>query len=218
MSIPRNDEKILRAAVITELRTSDENNEHVVEGYAVLFEQPTKIGDYFLETISRGAIKDDALDDVLFFVNHDSSKISLARSRRNNANSSLQLKVDERGLYFKTKLDIENNTEAAALYSAIKRGDVDGMSFWMRVNKDEWSDLNTETPKRRITEISKIFEISAVNWPAYENTEIYARSNKDTLDNDKKALENARSTELDNAADIAEAKRKQLMFKVQNRL
>ena len=214
----KNDEKILRSAIITDLRTSDENNEHIIEGYAVLYEQTTKIGNYFQETIARGAIKDEALSDVLFFVNHDASKISLARSRRNNANSSLQLKLDDKGLYFRTKLDIENNAEAATLYSAVKRGDIDGMSFWMRVNKDEWSDLDTDTPRRRITEISKIFEISAVNWPAYEDTEIHARGNTDTLENDKMALENARSTALGNVVQIAEARKKQLMFKVQNRL
>lgn len=203
---------------ITDLRASDENNEHVIEGYAALFENSTSIWNYFEETIARGAIKDDALEDVLFLVNHDGNKLALARSRRNNSNSSLQLKVDDKGLHFKTKLDVDNNPEASALYSAVKRGDVNGMSFWMKVAKDQWSDLDTNKPKRRITEISKIFEISAVNWPAYESTEIHARGNNDTLDNDKKALENARSLVLDNTLEISEAKRKIALFKVQNKL
>lgn len=218
MELPKNDNKFLRAMTITDLRASDENNEHIIEGYAALFENSTLIWNYFEETIARGAIKDEALEDVLFLVNHDGNKLALARSRRNNSNSSLQLKVDEKGLHFKTKLDVDNNPEASALYSAVKRGDVNGMSFWMKVAKDQWSDLDTNKPKRRITEISKIFEISAVNWPAYESTEIHARGNNDTLDNDKKALENARSMVLDNTLEISEAKRKIAMFKVQNKL
>lgn len=218
MELPKNDNKFLRAMTITDLRASDENNEHVIEGYAALFENSTLIWNYFEETIARGAIKDDALEDVLFLVNHDGNKLALARSRRNNSNSSLQLKVDDKGLHFKTKLDVDNNPEASALYSAVKRGDVNGMSFWMKVAKDQWSDLDTNKPKRRITEISKIFEISAVNWPAYESTEIHARGNNDTLDNDKKALENARSLVLDNTLEISEAKRKIALFKVQNKL
>jgi len=207
--------KVLRFSVIRDLVASESNEEYVIEGYALLFEESTKIGSYFEETIARGAIDEDALEDVLFFVNHDSSKISLARSRRNSKNSSLQLKIDDKGLFFRTVLDVKNNPEAAALYSAIKRSDIDGMSFWMRVQKDEWDDLEKENPKRRITKISKIFEISAVNWPAYENTEIYARQASDTLENEKKALENARSALLVNEESLELAKHKAL-FKIKN--
>ncbi|MFH2116760.1 MAG: HK97 family phage prohead protease [Bacillota bacterium] len=206
--------KVLRFSTITDLVTSENGEEYVIEGYAILFEESTTIGNYFTESIARGAVSDDALEDVLFFVNHDSNKITLARSRKNNENSSLQLKVDDKGLYFRTVLDVKNNPDAAALYSAIKRNDVDGMSFWMRVQKDEWDDLQSEMPKRKIIKISKIFEISAVNWPAYENTEIYARQVSDSLDNEKKALESARSALLVNNDSLELAKRKAL-FEIQ---
>lgn len=210
-----NNLKVLRFSLIEDLTTSENNDEYVIEGYALKFDSSTKIGNYFIESIARGAVNDEALDDVLFFVNHDSNKITLARSRRNNQNSTLQLKIDDIGLHFRAVLDVKNNPEAATLYSAVKRGDVDGMSFWMKVQNDEWSDLNTDMPKRKITKISKIFEISAVNWPAYESTEITARSKDGTLDNDKMALDNAKAGTLDNVSKL-ELRKKQILFNMKN--
>jgi HK97 family phage prohead protease len=198
------------------LEENSEDGTATIEGYAVVFESETVIGnDWWIESIARDAIQDEALEDVVLLVNHDDTKLALARSRKNNTNSTLQLEVDEKGLKVKAILDIENNTEAKNLYSAVKRGDVSGMSFMFQVAAHEWSDLEADVPRRKITEISRIFEVSAVNFPAYKDTEIYARQESDTLENEKKALESARSALLVNNEELDIAKRKAL-FKIKN--
>jgi phage head maturation protease len=88
-------------------------------------------------------------------------------------------------------LDIENNADARSLYSAVKRGDITGMSFMFGVEREEWENLESEHPLRRIKEISSVVEVSAVTFPAYEATEIQARS-KEALDNARSAVETAR--------------------------
>lgn len=97
----------------------------------------------------------------------------------------MQLTVDNDGMVIRVNLDTENNAEARSLYSAVQRGDITGMSFMFGINDEEWEDLESDHPTRRIKEISGVVEVSAVTFPAYESTEINAR--------DKSALENARS-------------------------
>ena len=87
----------------------------------------------------------------------------------------MQLFVDEQGLRIKVYLDIENNAEARALYSAIQRGDITGMSFMFSISAEEWEELESEKPTHKIREILSVVEVSAVTFPAYEDTDIYAR-------------------------------------------
>ena len=147
-----------------------------------------------------GALNQTDLTDVRFLVNHDVSKIPLARSRRNNGNSTMQLSVDDRGLNLDwVRLDTVNNAEARALYSAVQRGDITGMSFMFSIDSETWEDLESDHPTRKIEKIGTVVEVSAVTFPAYESTEIYARS-KAALDNARSTLENARQLkELDNS-------------------
>lgn len=205
-------EKILRAFNLTEMMANDEDNGHIVEGYAAVFNSKTNIGGLFNEQIDSRAFDNCDFDDACLLVNHDTSRIALARCRRNTSNSTLQLSIDSKGLKTKANLDIENNTEARNLYSAIKRSDIDGMSFMFIVEDDKWEGLDTDMPLRTITRISKVFEVSAVNFPAYSNTEIYARST-DTLENEKRALENARSVALVNDKNL-EVERQKILFHI----
>jgi HK97 family phage prohead protease len=146
---------------------------------------------YFDEIIKRGALKGANLKDVRFLVNHDMSRIPLARSRNNNENSTMQLTPDDDGLSIRVTLDVENNSEARALYSAVQRGDISGMSFLFAVGDEDWAGLDTDHPTRTILSIAEVLEVSAVTFPAYESTEIETRS--------KGALDNARARALDNA-------------------
>lgn len=179
----------------TEFRTPD-SEPGVIEGRPIVFESRTDIGGMFSETIEKGALDGANLKDVLFFVNHDTNKIPLARSRNNNENSTLQLMVDDQGLRFKTKLDIEHNPEAAALYSAIQRRDITGMSFGFRVAEDKWENIESEYPSRSIKKIEMVQEISACSFPAYEATSIYTRS----LDSDRTMLDSMRGELVDTKA------------------
>lgn len=148
----------------------------IVDGYAVVYDKKTDICGYFEETIKRGALDNADLKDVPLLVNHDTDTIPVARSRRNNGNSSMTLTVDEKGLKIRAELDLKNNARASELYSAIKRGDISGMSFMFTVKTDEWTDEDTDYPKRTITEIAKVYEVSAVTFPAYNDTSIGARA------------------------------------------
>lgn len=193
---------------------AEQNDEGVgiVTGRPIVYDSRTDLG-YFDEIIERGALNGTDLRDVRFLVNHDISKIPLARSRNNNANSTMQLMPDDQGMSVRVNLDVKNNTEARNLYSAIERGDISGMSFMFAVDDEEWSELESEHPTRHIKKISNVVEVSAVTFPAYEDTEISVR-NKEALENAKSALESAKRSKektLDSALELEKAKFEALM-------
>lgn len=206
MKLPKNNEIVRRAFLVPDLKSEEQGS--TIEGHAAVFNQTVSIGDWFKEVIERGAFDGCDFDDVLMFVNHDASKIALARSRRNNGNSTMQLGIDDKGLLVKASLDAEHNQSAAELLSALKRGDIDSMSFMFAISEARWTELDTDMPTRHITRIKKVYEVSAVNWPAYDGADISARG---SLDCDRRALENARAA-LDNAKqnelELAKAKLK----------
>ena len=163
----------------------------IITGRPIVYGSRTDMG-YFDEIIDQGALNETDLTDVRFLVNHNIDMIPLARSRRNNGNSTMKLSVDMQGLSIdKIELDTENNVDARALYSAVERGDITGMSFMFTINDEEWEDLDKERPLRRIKQIGTVIEVSAVTFPAYEATEINARS-KEALESARAALESAR--------------------------
>lgn len=196
---------IKRSYVVADFRALEEGGAKI-EGHAAVFGQTANIGGYFYEVIDRGAFDGCDFDDVMFFVNHDTRKIPLARSRRNNGNSTMQLHVDDIGLKVRANLDVENNQEAKALYGSIGRGDLDGMSFAFRIKEQRWENLDSDMPTRVITKFAKVFEVSAVNIPAYSNTDIYARD-QSALENAKITLDNVRSQELENSKNLVEIER-----------
>lgn len=160
---------------------ADETESGIIEGVPIVFERETIITDWagqYKEIVDRNALKKTDLKDVRLFVNHDTNKITLARSK--NGKGTMKLSVEDDGLHIEAELDIENNVEAKSLYSAVKRGDMDGMSFMFRIDGEEWSDLDKEVPTRRITSISVVHEVSVVNFPAYQQTSVNARSSQES--------------------------------------
>lgn len=182
---------LTRSSYLCEVRAENDDTGVYITGRPIVYDSKTNLG-YFDEIIERGALDKADLKDVRFLVNHDTSKIPLARSRNNNKNSTMQLSVDEKGMVIRAHLDIENNAEAKKLYSAVQRGDISGMSFMFAINDEEWENLDGDHPTRHIKEISTVIEVSAVTFPAYEDTEINARS-KEALDSVRQAMEIARS-------------------------
>lgn len=181
-----------------EFRAADQDGEKHLTGHAAVFNSPTDIAGYFEEIIEPGAFDGCDLTDVPFFVNHRDNKIPLARSRNNNGNSTMKLSVDLTGLAMDAKVDTENNQEARAVYSAVERGDVSGMSFSFRVKEQKWENLDTRYPTRRIIKFGKVYDVSVVNDPAYEETDISARD-KEALESARAALDSARSKELESS-------------------
>ncbi|MBQ7977030.1 MAG: HK97 family phage prohead protease [Clostridia bacterium] len=171
--------------------------EGIIDGYPIVFDAMTPIGNYFYEIIDRHALDEADLSDIKFLVNHLDQMLPLARHRRGKR-STMDIEIDDHGMAISAKLDIENNHTSKAVCSAVERGDIEDMSFafGITVTGEEWSDLDKEMPLRRITKIGKVFEVSAVNDGAYPQTSISARSA--SLDNEKSALDNARATALEN--------------------
>lgn len=88
-----------------ERRSDDEQN--IIEGTPIVFDQRTDLG-WWDEVIDKDALKETDLKDVRLLVNHDTDQLPLARSRNNNENSTMQLKVEEDGLHIRANLDPDN--------------------------------------------------------------------------------------------------------------
>lgn len=148
-----------------------ENNiEMYVEGYALTFDTPTTIwededGCEYKEIISRNALDNADMTDVIFNYNHG-GKV-MARTR----NKTLELQVDTKGLYIRARLD--GTEEGQEMYNEIKGGYIDRMSFCFMVGS---STFDSQTKTRTITSIKKVYDVSAVDIPAYDTTSISARS------------------------------------------
>lgn len=176
-----------------EVRALEDNGEEgsIITGRPIVYASVTDLG-YFDEVIERGALERTDLTDVRFLINHDFSRIPLARSRRNNGNSTMQLSVDSEGMEIRVQLDTENNAEARSLYSAVQRGDISGMSFCFSIDEESWENLDSDHPTRRIISIGSVVEVSACTFPAYDTTSINARSSSEALERARLEVETAR--------------------------
>lgn len=184
--------KEIRAFTFEVRAENNEEHGNFLEGRPIVYDSRTNLG-WYDEIIERGALDTTDLKDVRFLVNHNTDMIPLARSRNNTVNSTMQMEIDEKGMKIRVDLDTENNTEAKSLYSAVERGDIDGMSFMFTVDEDKWEDIDSDHPTRSILKISKVFEVSAVTFPAYEDTSIQARGLSDALESAKESLENVKA-------------------------
>lgn len=137
----------------------------IVEGYAVVFDSPATHG--YTEIIDRNAFNGADMKDVILKYNHDDSHLLLARTR----NNSLQLKIDDKGLWMRAELiDTTSNID---VYKSVQARLLDKMSVAFTVEKDE-KDYDNNT--RRILQFDKIFDVSIVDVPFYDTTEVSARS------------------------------------------
>ena len=168
-------ETAMKETRISELRAlQEDNDEMIIEGYAAVFETETDLG-WCKEIISRNAFDNCNMNDCVLKYNHNDNCLILARTR----NKSLELLVDNHGLKIRAKLI--DTTQNKDIYKMIKSKLLDKMSFAFSVRKQEW-DYENDT--RRITDISQLFDVSVVDVPAYDTTEIYARS-KENYDKEK---------------------------------
>ena len=192
--------------MLFEVRAEENKMNHKASlvGLPIVYGQVIQYG-WRREVIDPGAVDENTdLTDVPFLIGHVTSMVPLARSRNNNENSTMQLKPVENGVEIRVDLDIENNQDAKTLYSAVKRGDITGMSFMFTVDKSMWEDEDSDNPIRRIMHIDKVFEVSAVAFPAYDETKLQAASNDPGLESDEDPLESALKRELQ---EVREAKK-----------
>ena len=175
----------LRAVKNGDMPTGDD---YVVEGYATTFDDTYELfrdGNYIvMEKVDRDAFKDTDMSDVIFQIDHEGRVY--ARTR----NDSLSLKIDEHGL--KTRADLGLTESSRSVYEDISAGLYDRMSFAFTVNKDSYTeeerDDGTVIVTRTILGVGKLYDVSAVSFPANPNTDISARS-KDLIDGEIKRFE-----------------------------
>ena len=146
----------------------EDEQKMVLEGYAIVFDQETLIGDKekgFIESIDRNALKNANMKDVPMKYNHDDSFLIIARTR----NNSLRLTVDDIGLKVRAELiDTDSNKD---IYKMVKAGLLDKMSFAFTVSSQK-IDRSGDIPKRTITGIYRLYDVSIVDLPAYDQTSI----------------------------------------------
>jgi len=165
-----------RALMATELRAESQGDEMSLVGYAALFNSESKDLGGFREMIQPGAFKRSLAngDEVVCLFNHDPNKV-LGRYSA----GTLQCAEDSRGLVFRCKLD-KNNSEHMNLRSSVLRGDIKACSFAFTVNDggERWSEKNDGQNSymvRTLTDVN-LLDVSAVTYPAYEQTQVAARS------------------------------------------
>lgn len=195
-------------SVTLETRDDDNGENGIVKGRPIVYNSRTDLG-FFDEVIESGALDFADLSDVRFCLNHDTSYV-YARSRRNNPYSTMKLSPNVDGLDIEANLAIKESARAMDLFTAIKREDIDKMSFMFSIDDEEWEDLESDHPTRHIKKIGSVVEVSAVTFPAYDATSINARS-KEALENARAAVETAklkvRSVETDsNLLELEKAK------------
>lgn len=158
---------------LVELRASDAGaeGELLVEGRAIVYDSPTLLWEYdgvkYYEEVARGALDEADIKDVPFKYNHSDNVMVMARTR----NNTLQLTIDDQGLWVRAQL--ANTSGGRDLYELVRRGDVDKMSFMFTVLEESY---NTKTHTRTITKFKRIWDVSAVDTPAYPDTSLSARS------------------------------------------
>ena len=166
--------------------SGNQNEEMIVEGQAVTFEKETvlfKCGETeYKEIIDRNAFSEADMSDVIFNYNHAGKVI--ARTR----NKTLELYIDSNGLNIKARLD--GTEEGRRLYEEIKGGYIDRMSFSFTVDEESY---NKEEHLWRVLKVGKLYDVSAVDFPAYDTTSISARSSRLAVaECEQKALDSAK--------------------------
>ena len=176
--------KIENRLANVEFKEEDENK-MVLEGYALVFNEDTLIGDEesgFIECIDRNALKEANMTDVPMKYNHNDSHLIIARTR----NKSLQLTVDDKGLKVRAELiDTESNKD---IYKMVRAGLLDKMSFAFTVSSQK-IDRSGDIPKRTITGIDRLYDVSVVDLPAYDQTSIVVGRSLALVDTELKTMD-----------------------------
>lgn len=151
---------------------SDDDGEMRIKGYAAVFNSPETYG--YTEVIDSKAFDEADMSDVVLRYNHNDSFMVLARTR----NKSLKLDVDKKGLFMDAVLQ-KNITDHVNVYNAIDSELIDKQSFAFTVEEDVY-DYDTDT--RTITKIGKLFDVSVVDQPFYNATDVSVARNAENSD------------------------------------
>lgn len=148
----------------------EHENQMIIEGKAITFDEETVLfehdGIQYKELIARGALDAADLSNAYLKYNHSSNIMAMARTK----NKTLQIEIRDDGVWIRAIL--ANTTAGRDLYELVKSGVIDRMSFAFTI-KDEHFDQSTHT--WTVRKIDKLYDVAAVEIPAYENTVLFAR-------------------------------------------
>lgn len=177
---------------LSTIKSTDDSAAYVVEGYATTFNEPYELLDNYYEVIDARAFNGADMGDVIFQLNHEGAPMARL------SNSSMELSVDEHGL--KVRAYLGGSKAGRELYEMIANGLITKMSWGFSVTDDGYvfdSTSNTST----VTHVKKVYDVSAVSFPANDNTEIKARSYLNGVI--EKELEECKQRELERRERLA---------------
>lgn len=152
-----------------EAREKTEDGKMIVTGLPVVFNRETVIWEYdgvqYKEIIDARAFDEAKMDDVVLNIDHTGKPAAKTK------NNTLTLDLRQDGLYMEA--DLSQNATGRELYEDIQKRFYDKMSFAFSVSE---SSYNRDTHTRTILKIKRLYDVSAVTFPAYEQTAISARS------------------------------------------
>ena len=180
-----------------------EDNKMEIKGYAAVFNSPETYS--YTELIAPTAFDDADMSDVVLRYNHEDTFMVLARTR----NDSLKLNVDDKGLYIDATLQ-DDITQHRDIFNAIKSQLIDKQSFAFTVEEDEY-DYDTDT--RTITKIGKLFDVSVVDQPFYNGTDVSV-ARKETNDFLERREELRKEHELKMQEDKLNARKQEILAKL----
>lgn len=147
---------------------TEENGDLYISGYFSVFDSIYEICEGATESIASSAFDGALADDIRCLINHESMYV-LGRTKA----GTLELHTDSRGLWGDVKIN-QNDRDAMNLYERVKRGDVDQCSFGFEILEEEFKDQGN-TVHWTIKKV-RLYEVSVVTFPAYQDTSVTARS------------------------------------------
>lgn len=183
----------------------------LIEGIPIVFDTPTDIGGMFEETIVNGAISKDVIKDVRLFWNHNIEEKAICRTIIPIEKlGGMNLSIEDKKVRMLANPN-RKRTDANDLCLAIEDGVINAMSFMFGVAEERWEDGNSDYPKRFITKIDPLIEVSAVNWPAYASTDIHARRREAATEIDRAVLERMRQKRKTEAGSTENKKAREIL-------
>lgn len=151
----------------SKFETREADGEMYISGYFAVFNSEYEMWPGAVESIADTAFDGALADDIRCLIDHE-TRLVLGRNKA----GTLTLKVDTRGLWGEARIN-PNDQDAVNLYERVKRGDVDQCSFGFDILDEEFEDRG-DTVKWTIKKV-KLYEVSVVTFPAYEETSVSAR-------------------------------------------
>ena len=156
-------------SVPTEFTTREDGDNPAIEGYFAVFNSNYEIAPGMSESIAPGAFSETISGDIRALINHDTTLV-LGRTKA----GTLELREDSHGLWGHVDIN-PNDADAVNLYERVKRGDVDGCSFGFEIRSED-TDIHEDGSVHWTIKDVNLFEVSCCTFPAYEQTNISART------------------------------------------